>query len=256
MREVKNKVLVFDLDDTLIDNVHDYAKPILDAAWLIIRALGSRAPHVSAIIALEQEIDLARRKDINPATGTPYGYAMERFPSSLVRTYEVICEKAGVGVDRKVSDAIHAVGLQAFDIEQYKRNIKPMAMWTVGELSHRGFIPMLLSAGDKRVQSNKLSAIKAADFFWGGINIVDRKTPDVFRNLRRKRESYDFWSVGNNYESDILPALEAGYRGVWIPVETWETLGKMDEIRSKVDRSRCIELESISELVGRMENEQ
>jgi FMN phosphatase YigB (HAD superfamily) len=251
VREVKNKVLVFDLDDTLIDNVHDYAKPILDSAWLIIRALGSRAPHVSQIIALEQEIDLRRRSETNPETGKPYGYSMERFPSSLVRTYEEICEKSGIPVDLSVSREIHAVGMQAFDIEQYKRNIKPMAMWAVGELSHRGFIPMLLSAGDKRVQSNKLAAIKAADFFWGGIHVVDRKTPDVFRDLSRKRDGYQFWSVGNNYESDIVPALEAGYRGVWIPVETWEVIGRMDEIRAKVDHSRCIELANIAELVAK-----
>lgn len=245
-------VLVFDLDDTLIDNLHDYAKPILDATWLIIQALGSKAPHVSGIIALEQEIDLARRKETNPTTGKPYDYSMERFPSSLVRTYEVICEKAGVEMDIKVAETIHAVGMQAFDIEQYKRNIKPMAIATVRWCSDHGFVPMLLSAGDKRVQSNKLAALRAGDFFWGGVHIVDKKTSDIFRELRRKYDGYRFWSIGNNYESDIVPALEAGYGGVWIPVETWETLGKMDEIRAKVDRSRCIELGNITQLTGRV----
>lgn len=46
------KLFVFDLDDTLIDNVHDYADPLLDACRLIIKTLGNKAPHVSKIIAL------------------------------------------------------------------------------------------------------------------------------------------------------------------------------------------------------------
>ena len=78
------KLFVFDLDDTLIDNVQDYANPILNACGLINQTLGSRAPHVSKLIAIEQEIDKRRIKEINPDTNKPYLYSMERFPSSLV----------------------------------------------------------------------------------------------------------------------------------------------------------------------------
>lgn len=248
-----NKVLVFDLDDTLIDNVHDYTKPILDMAWFIIQALGSRAPHVSAIIALEQEIDLARRKEINPATGKSYGYAMARFPSSLVRTYEDICEKVGVRVEPAVSRQIHAVGMNAFDVEQYKRNIKPGALDVARYVLVSGDFPAILSAGDKRVQANKLSALRAGDIFLGGIHVVDKKTPDIFRGLMNNRRfrGCEFWSIGNNYDSDIAPALEVGYKGIWIPVETWETLGEMGKIRARADWSRCVELKDIRELAER-----
>jgi phosphoglycolate phosphatase-like HAD superfamily hydrolase len=57
------KIFIWDLDDTLLDNVHDYANPLLDACRAIIRYLGSRAPHVTGIIELEQEIDKRRFED-------------------------------------------------------------------------------------------------------------------------------------------------------------------------------------------------
>lgn len=85
------KLFVFDLDDTLMDNVHDYTEPILRMCRVIIDELGSRAPHVSVLIALEEEIDLSRRNQINPKTGKVYNYSMDRFPTSLIETYLTIC---------------------------------------------------------------------------------------------------------------------------------------------------------------------
>ena len=120
-----NKVWVFDLDDTLIDNVHDYAQPILDAASYIIKVLGAKAPHVSAIIGMEEEIDKRRVKEINLTTGKIFGYSMQRFPGTMVQLYREICREAGVAEEYDHEEKLYAIGMGAFDQKRYQENIKP-----------------------------------------------------------------------------------------------------------------------------------
>ena len=245
------KVFVFDLDDTLMDNVHDYANPILDMARIIIRELGSRVPHVSVIIAKEEEIDKARVQEVSPVTGKKFLYSMERFPGTMVETYRYFCEKSKVQPKKLVEEELYAVGMQAFDPAKYKTQVHPAAIPTVCFLYERLDVSMLLSKGDKRVQAKKFSAIDAGNNFFRS-RIVDDKTPETFRQIVNGFEGYTSWySVGNDYEKDIVPALQVGFRGIWIPAETWECMGKIDEIRTRVDWSRCIELKNLSELKER-----
>lgn len=246
---MSKKVLVFDLDDTLVDNVHDYAEPILDGIRTIIRTLGPKAPHVTKIALMEQEIDLARRRDINPNTGHFFGYSMERFPGSLAEVYRRICKESCTHSLAEVEAELYQIGLRAFDESMYKRKIKPGVLETIDFLNDRGDICMLLTKGDKRVQSKKIAALGQASLrFWSGIKIVENKTPEIFKRMVRRFEGYSFYSVGNSYESDIVPALAVGFKGVLIYVETWETIGKREEIFRGVDHSRCLVFDDISQI--------
>ena len=245
-----NKVFVFDLDDTLMDNVHDYAEPILNMARVIIRELGPKSPHVSAIIALEEEIDKRRVHEVNPATGQKFLYSMERFPGTMVQTYRELCQKARVKPAKSVENELYQIGREAFDPARYKSNIHPEALSVLYFLDSQGDTPMLLSKGDTRVQCNKFSALNASNNFFRE-RIVDNKTPQIFEKMKWGYESHTFYSVGNDYEKDIVPALKAGYRGVFIPVETWEVIGRMEEILAKVDHSKCLVLSDLGELKER-----
>ena len=244
------KVFVFDLDDTLMTNVHDYAQSILDMARIIIEQLGAKAPHVSAVIALEEEIDKRRVHEINPITGHKFLYSMERFPRTMVQTYREICQRVRVEPDKLVEKELYKIGMQAFDPARYKGNIFPEAIPTIYFLDSQGDTPMLLSKGDQRVQSKKFSAISAGNNFFRA-RIVDDKTPQVFKEMKRGYENDVFYSVGNDYEKDIVPALEAGYKGILIPAETWEVIGRTDQILAKVDRSKCFVFNCLGELKER-----
>lgn len=247
----KTNVWVFDLDDTLMSNVHDYAHPILDACGLIIDTLGDTAPHVSAIVALEQEIDQRRVKEIDPITGRPYGYSMNRFPGSLAEVYREICKRTGKTPIQNVETELMHIGHKAFDPARYGRNLYPDTMATLIALQRKGDRILLLTKGDKRVQSKKLSVLDAGKKFTRVV-VVENKTPGVFREMVKGFEDCRLFSVGNDYEKDIVPALEVGYHlGVWIPVETWEVIGRLDEIRAKIDWSWCVELHSLQEIVDR-----
>lgn len=233
------KVFVFDLDDTLIDNVHDYAEPILDTCRLIVRTLGRKAPHVDTIIALEHEIDSRRVKEINPANGKPYLYSMERFPGSCVETYREIAKRAGVATDPEVEGKLYLIGMGAFDEGRYAGNIIPSAKSVLDYLASKGDKISLLTKGDYSVQMRKIYALRnsgISHFFT--FQILAQKTPVSFKISARNAignhfdlfSQYDIYSVGNSYDSDIKPALEAGFKGILIPVETWDLIGKMDDV--------------------------
>ena len=219
-------------------------------ARVIIRELGSRAPHVSVIIAKEEEIDKARVHEVNPASGQKFFYSMERFPGTMAATYRYFCENAKVEPKRAVEEELYVVGMQAFDVARYAGNIKPDALSTIRFLYEQKDVPMLMSKGDRRVQSNKFSALRARDNFLRA-SIVDNKTPRHFLQMINGYKGYVPYSVGNDYEKDIVPALEAGFTGVFIPAETWEVIGRMDEILAKVDRSRCLVLNNLGEIKER-----
>lgn len=248
------KLFVFDLDDTLIDNVHDYAGPLLDACRFIIQMLGSKAPHVSKIIAMEQETDTRRVKEINPETQKPYLFSMERFPGSLVEVYRQICKQANVWPAPEAEEVLFDIGLQAFDEQLYAENTKPYTLRLLDFLRHQEDILILCSKGDSRVQTKKLSALKNVGVnHFSRTRIVEEKTPEIFQEFASEFTDYSLYSVGNSYKSDLVPALEVGFRGILIPVETWELLDKMDEMLKDVDKTRCHIFESLKEIKTRYE---
>lgn len=245
-----SRLFVFDLDDTLIDNVHDYTEPILDSIKIIIQALGSKAPHVTKLITIEHEIDARRVHEINPETGKEFLYCMERFPGSQVETYREICQQIGVDPNPAVEAELYQTGMQAFDESRYRRNIKPGAKVVLDFLHDQGDTLVLLSKGDPRVQEKKLVALRQAGLnCFTKVLVVDTKTPEMFREIRDEFAGLSPISVGNSYDSDIIPALEVGYFGIYIPVETWEVIGKMEEIAAKVDKSHCLIFTDIRSII-------
>lgn len=250
----KPNAWLFDLDDTLKLTVHDYAKPILDACWFIIETLKASAPHVTAIVNLENEIDKQRVKEIDSVTKRPFGFSMERFPGSLVETYRQLCLRAGKNPQPEVERKLYKIGLQAFNPARYKNDIFPDAIPVLEFLRSKGDQLLLLTKGDKRVQGPKLAALDAGKRFIR-VRIVENKTSEIFCEMARSFEGYRLFSIGDNYDSDIAPAFKSGlpWRGVWIPLETWDTVGNLSEIRARVDWSRCIELRSLREFIERYE---
>lgn len=247
-----NNLFVFDLDDTLIDNVHDYADPILDACKLIVHTLGNKAPHVTKIITLEQEIDKRKVEEINPSTGSPYLFSMERFPGSLVEVYRELCRYSGLSPNKEIEIKLYDIGMTAFDDGRYLENVNPYVHEVLGFLRQNNDQLILCTKGDRRVQERKIRALRDSGVditHFREILIVDKKDTELFSAIKRGHETYSCYSVGNSYQSDIVPALEAGYKGIYIPVETWEILGQMDKILGQIDYGKVIVLQTIKDLI-------
>ena len=236
-----NKLFVFDLDNTLIDTTHNYDKSIVDAAMHIVTTLGNNAPHVFKIIEMIMSADQDMAFHPNPTTGKSYGYSMERFPSALRETYRDICRHSKIVPNHEIEQEIYDIGMAAFDARRYYENIRPHAVELIQFLKRQYDFVVLCTKGDERVQRNKIIALihaglKSIDEF-NGIYVVPDKTSKVFRSIKEKYrdtvESCNTYSVSSNsFKSDIEPALKSGYnyfKGILIPLETWDNRGWLAE---------------------------
>ena len=90
---------------------------------------------------------------------------------------------------------------------------------TLAELRGRHDL-LLLTKGNHEEQAHKITRSGLAHLFRRTV-ITPEKTPDTYRDLVAE-ESLDparTWMIGNSPRSDILPAVEAGLRGVFVPHE-------------------------------------
>src|SRR5205823_14610618 len=94
---------------------------------------------------------------------------------------------------------------------------------TLRSLRARGVKLALLTKGDADVQRRRVERSGIANFF-DVIHIVEEKPPAAFRDIVAELgvEAKAAWTVGNGVRSDILPAIEAGLRAVWIDAHVWE----------------------------------
>ncbi|MEK7090726.1 MAG: hypothetical protein AAB930_04030 [Patescibacteria group bacterium] len=252
------RVFVFDLDDTLIDNVHDYAEPILDTCRLIVKTFGRKAPHVDVIIALEHEIDSRRVKETNPDTGQPFLYSMERFPGSMVEVYREIAKRVGVIPDSELEKDFYAIGMRAFDKSRYARNVHPAAKRVLDYLTNKGDKIALLTKGDATVQRKKIAVLKNAGISnFSAVWVVGQKLSISFSLMARdflpSSARLTLYSVGNSYESDIKPALTAGFKGILVPVETWDLIGKMDDVVREAKENGVFVFRDLSDIITHYE---
>jgi len=218
------KVFIFDLDDTIYWNKHDYSYPILEFEKFLLDTLGHQAPHVDVIRRLFSEIDRRRVHEINLATGLLYGYSMERFPDSMVECYRQICQREEIPFDSKIAGKLTEIGYEAFSEKLYeKKGLVKGTAEVLTYLKEQKDYLILLTKGDKQVQGRKISALKLEQWF-DQIFIQPLKTVETFKGLAvRIHNATAVWSVGNSLATDIKPALEAGMRGIYIPYETWES---------------------------------
>ena len=59
-----DKTFVFDLDDTLMNNHHDYTHPQLDFVRFVVERVGNKAPDAQTIINLQVDEDLKLLKSL------------------------------------------------------------------------------------------------------------------------------------------------------------------------------------------------
>ena len=82
------------------------------------------------------------------------------------------------------------------------------------------------------MQAKKVVALQDAGIVFTSVEVVDSKASQEFRRMTSLAVSPEWYSVGNSYESDIVPAFEAGFRGIFIPVETCDWKNGRDNCKS------------------------
>ncbi len=168
-----------------------------------------------------------------------YGYGVKGFTLSMIETAMELTGNAAPG--RLIADILAA------GREMLSEPVEPLpgVEHALAELS-QAYRLVLITKGDLLHQEQKLAASGLGDLF-AAVEIVSEKDASTYVRVfeRHGTGAAEAVMCGNSMRSDILPALEAGAWGAYVPYHiTWahevaEPPGAHD---------RFVELERISEL--------
>lgn len=222
--------VIFDGDDTLW-----YTEPLYDEA----RAAARAAVEKSADIGAQWE-ELQRRIDVENVT--ILGFSPERFPISCVQAYEQLLETLGLNYAPELAAEIRRAAEQVFNRDPA---LVPGVHETLRALRADRIRLALLTKGDPGVQRRRVAASGLEGYF-DLVRIVLEKSPNTIRAVAAELgvQLENAWMVGNSVRSDVIPALEAGIRAIWVDAHVWEYERTHDHM---VD-TRVIPVSQISEV--------
>lgn len=222
--------VVFDGDDTLwsTEPLYDEAR---EMARTVVTTIGANG---------EEWEELQRRIDVENVA--KLGYSPERFPTSCVQAYERLCAVHGIVPDLAVAGSIRQAARAVFDRDP---ELVTGVREVLTSLRAQGVRLALLTKGDLSVQRRRIDRSGLQPSF-DLVRIVSEKSPN---DIRATVAALDVpperaWMVGNSVRSDVLPALEAGIRAIWIRAHVWEYERAHDHL---VD-DRVVEVSHISEV--------
>jgi len=223
----ERKLWLFDYDDTLAPNLHDYSESIMRFVKYCIDTFGYKSPDIPRIVNIEDKIDSENVEKIDTHTGRPFKFTARRFPTSLVQAFEYIAE--GVVIEGKpfvVNDRhrqeVWDIGNYAFDEERYhKQGLFPGAANLLDFLKATGDELKLVPKGEPWVQERKFRATNMRTWFGDNIEVVPYKDKDIVLKLSQGYDLKNVWHVGNSIRSDVIPAVNAGVGIIYVPLETW-----------------------------------
>lgn len=193
------KLILFDLDDTLIDTQPLY----LDKIHRLGLKMVSLGFDYYETIKLELEIDKQSiAKD---------GVACHRFPASLVSTYRTLCEKKEIEPHASVIEYLRTLGYSTYTEDA---DVFPTSEPILLRLSKK-YKMCVLTKGEKDIQFGRLLDSGLIKYFDQSF-VVMEKTPELFQRICDFFETIpqNTMMIGNSLPSDILPALDAGLYGI------------------------------------------
>ncbi|WP_300058912.1 HAD family hydrolase [uncultured Roseobacter sp.] len=142
-----------------------------------------------------------------------YGFGVKGFTLSMIETaIEVTDGQVAAPVIAEILDAGREMLCHPVDLLPHARRAVECARET-----HR---ILLITKGDLLDQERKLAQSGLDDLF-DGVEIVSYKTPQVYSEIfaRYGTVTDQGMMVGNSLSSDVLPMIEAGGWGVFVPHE-------------------------------------
>jgi len=222
------RVIGFDADDTLWANeeyFQDTEKRFTEMLSAYI------TPHYVARELFEIEM-----KNLSL-----YGYGVKSFMLSMIET---AIRVSGGKISNEAIEKIITLGKELLDkpvellpgVEEVLKSLKGKYRLVV------------VTKGDLLDQERKLKKSGLAPYFHH-IEIVSEKKQEDYQKLLKHLDISpgQFLMVGNSYKSDILPVLNMGGFGCWVPYHvTWQH----EQVTEHHDHPRLVSLNSVSEVLG------
>jgi putative hydrolase of the HAD superfamily len=175
------------------------------------------------------------------------GFSRERFPSSMVRTYEHLCRAEGRTPRPELQERLFSIGYSVF---QKTPHLYPDALEVLYSL-RQTYTLVLATKGDREVQSDRIKALRLGPYF-DRIYILERKTEEEYLLIVQELgiAPSQIYVIGNSVRSDINPAIRAGLRAILIPRGEWEYE------KSTIQDGSIFVVNSLADAVGLIERQE
>jgi putative hydrolase of the HAD superfamily len=190
--------IAFDADDTLWHNERFFY--LTQDRFVTLLADYMDGPDLKALLVA------AERRNI-----LHYGFGVKGFVLSMIETaLEVTNHKVPGKVIAQLIDA--GKEMLAYPIE-----LLPFAAEAVDAAKSHGKV-LIITKGDLLDQERKVAQSGLGDVF-DGVEIVSDKVPDVYARIfsQHGTGSAQGMMIGNSMKSDVVPMIDAGGWGVFVP---------------------------------------
>jgi putative hydrolase of the HAD superfamily len=188
----------FDADDTLWHNERFFH--LTQARFAELLADHADPDH------LAERLLAAERRNIGH-----YGFGIKGFVLSMIETaIEVTEENVPASVIAELMEA-------GREMLRHPIELLPHARAAVEQMADRHRV-ILITKGDLLDQERKLAQSGLGDLF-SAVEIVSHKTPQIYQDIfaRHGDGAARAMMVGNSMKSDVLPVIESGGWGVFVP---------------------------------------
>mgnify|MGYP000505594014 CR=1 FL=1 len=218
--------IAFDADDTLWQNEQFFR--------LTQERFATLLKDFTDVDQLEERLLAAEQRNLGH-----YGFGIKGFILSMIETaIEVTEERVSACVIRELIEA-------GQEMLSHPIHLLPGVRETLEAIAP-DYRLLLITKGDLLDQERKLAQSGLGDFF-DGVEIVSVKDATTYRDIFRRHNTLpqETLMVGNSMKSDVLPVIEAGAWGVFVPQgEIWA----MEHAEAPSGSDRFSELESLAEL--------
>ncbi len=220
----KFEAIGFDADDTLWENETLFHNSINH----LKKKLNNNPNNV------EQELLEIEKKNI-----PYYGYGIKGFILSMIETYIKLSDKK---IDIEDIEEFLDIGKKML-LEPIK--ILPGVESVLGLMS-KSYVLILITKGDLLDQERKIDKSNLKLYF-NHIEVVPEKDEETYKNILKKHniDPKKFLMVGNSLKSDIIPVINVGGKGVFVPSKiSWD----YEEVDFNFKNKGCVRLKNISSL--------
>ena len=226
-------MIIFDLDDLLIMNVHWYW-----AGWQMFKDVMVRSGF------RKHEAELVDRLNFMDAEGVKiHGFKKERFGEAMGETYDYYCRLEGMDPDPETREGIADIGLSVY---RHKPILFPRAKEVLAHLRDSGYDLYCVTKGDEDVQMDKIrqSGIEPffKEIFYVPLSKKEALEKLLSRNGHVSKSNIHF--IGNSMKDDMCPAIECGVNAILIYEYTWH----FDEAEFE-GMDKVVKLDTLAELV-------
>ncbi|MFM0184170.1 HAD family hydrolase [Paraburkholderia nemoris] len=193
------KLVIFDLDDTLVDTSHVY--------WVARKRFSDTVKQQG----VSENVIIDTFEHLDAENIKKFGLIPSRYGITMSETYDLLAERYHFEKHESILREIEICGDVVLNSLP---KLIPGAMELLKWISTR-FDTILLTRGIPELQHKKIESRRIAHFF-RYIRIVPHKSSIDFEQVVKKSgfDPKDAWAIGDSIRSDINPALQAGLNAI------------------------------------------